>query len=60
MWRQQVEDPLAPPPIFAALSSVNARLWAFAGQLRRRGHGVAIAGLAELDQVRKMISYKIW
>ena len=40
-----------PDFIFAALSSVNARLFAFAGQLRRRGHRVLIAGAAELDQV---------
>ena len=48
----QVEDPLAPREVWAALSSVNARLWAFAGQLRRRGHTVLIAGAGELEQVR--------
>ena len=40
-----------PAPSFSALPSVNARLFAFAGQLRRRGHTVLIAGAAELQQV---------
>jgi len=38
--------------IASSLSSVNARLFAFAKQLKSRGHQVLIAGPDELDQVR--------
>ena len=37
--------------IASSLSSVNARLFAFARQLKSRGHHVLIAGPNELDQV---------
>ena len=37
--------------ISSSLSSVNARLFAFAKQLKGRGHQVLIAGPDELEQV---------
>ena len=44
-------EPAGPMPIASSLSSVNARLFAFARQLKGRGHQVLIAGPDELDQV---------
>ncbi len=47
----QMPEPTGPMAIASSLSSVNARLFAFAKQLKGRGHQVLIAGLDELDQV---------
>ena len=51
LLRRQMEDPAGPGTIASSLSSVNARLFPFAKQLRSRGHQVLIAGLPEVDQV---------
>ena len=48
----QMPDPSGPMAIASSLSSVNARLFAFAKQLKGRGHQILIAGPDELDQVR--------
>ncbi len=46
-------DPAGPLAIASSLSSVNARLFAFAKQLKGRGHHIIVAGPDELDQVKR-------
>ena len=47
-------EPAGPMAIASSLSSVNARLFAFAKQLKGRGHQVLVAGPDELDQVGQL------